>query len=102
MVYTPWRTTSLPLSDEDAEFLYTLVDDTEDAPWMVMSTAQFWSIAAAPDGSFLVSPVTADHVNPERPWPDLDRLREVTEARGFALAPRLTIYPEFVSAPGRD
>jgi FO synthase len=25
-----------------------------------------------------VSPVTADHVNPERPWPDLDRLREVT------------------------
>src|SRR5690606_20057780 len=27
-----------------------------------------------------VSPVTADHVNPERPWPALDRLREVTEA----------------------
>ena len=43
-----------------------------------------------------VSPVTADHVNPERPWPDLDRLREVTEARGHVLAPRLTIYPEFV------
>ncbi|MEM9711512.1 MAG: 5-amino-6-(D-ribitylamino)uracil--L-tyrosine 4-hydroxyphenyl transferase CofH [Actinomycetota bacterium] len=42
-----------------------------------------------------VSPVTADHVNPERPWPDLDRLREVTEARGRTLAPRLTIYPEF-------
>ena len=34
-----------------------------------------------------VSPVTADHVNPERPWPALDRLREVTEARGFALGP---------------
>ena len=34
-----------------------------------------------------VSPVTADHVNPERPWPALDRLRAVTEARGFALAP---------------
>ena len=46
-----------------------------------------------------VSPVTADHVNPERPWPALDRLREVTEARGFALAPRLTIYPEFVAEP---
>jgi FO synthase len=43
-----------------------------------------------------VSPVTADHVNPERPWPDLDRLREVTEARGHTLAPRLTVYPEFV------
>ncbi len=43
-----------------------------------------------------VSPVTADHVNPERPWPDLDRLREVTEGKGHTLAPRLTIYPEFV------
>ena len=43
-----------------------------------------------------VSPVTADHVNPERPWPDLDRLKEVTEAKGHVLAPRLTIYPEFV------
>ncbi|MDY7105446.1 MAG: 5-amino-6-(D-ribitylamino)uracil--L-tyrosine 4-hydroxyphenyl transferase CofH [Actinomycetota bacterium] len=43
-----------------------------------------------------VSPVTADHVNPERPWPDLDRLRAVTEARGHVLAPRLTIYPEHV------
>ena len=42
-----------------------------------------------------VSPVTADHVNPERPWPALERLRKATEARGFALAPRLTIYPEF-------
>jgi FO synthase len=48
-----------------------------------------------------VSPVTADHVNPERPWPALDRLRAVTEDRGFALAPRLTVYPEFVAAPER-
>ena len=43
-----------------------------------------------------VSPVTADHVNPERPWPDLDILRDVTEAKGFVLAPRLTVHPEFV------
>ena len=42
-----------------------------------------------------VSPVTADHVNPERPWPALDRLRAVTEAKGFTLAPRLTVYPEY-------
>ena len=48
-----------------------------------------------------VSPVTADHVNPERPWPALDRLREVTEAKGFTLAPRLTIYPEYVQDPAR-
>lgn len=48
-----------------------------------------------------VSPVTADHVNPERPWPALDRLRSVTEARGHTLAPRLTIYPEYVLEPER-
>ncbi len=42
-----------------------------------------------------VSPVTADHVNPERPWPDLEVLRSVSETHGFQLAPRLTIYPEF-------
>ena len=43
-----------------------------------------------------VSPVTPDHVNPERPWPALDLLRGVTEARGFTLAPRLTVYPPYV------
>jgi FO synthase len=48
-----------------------------------------------------VSPVTADHVNPERPWPALDRLRALTEDRGFALAPRLTAYPEYVLDPDR-
>ncbi|MEL6986139.1 MAG: 7,8-didemethyl-8-hydroxy-5-deazariboflavin synthase CofG, partial [Actinomycetota bacterium] len=48
-----------------------------------------------------VSPITADHVNPERPWPGLDRLREVTEANGHVLAPRLTIYPEYASKPER-
>ena len=46
-----------------------------------------------------VSPVTADHVNPERPWPDRERLRAVTEEAGFELAPRLTIYPEFAIRP---
>jgi FO synthase len=45
-----------------------------------------------------VSPVTPDHVNPERPWPDLDRLRAATEAAGQVLAPRLTVYPEYVRA----
>ena len=48
-----------------------------------------------------VSPVTIDHVNPERPWPALERLQAVTEARGHALAPRLTLYPEFARAPQR-
>jgi FO synthase len=48
-----------------------------------------------------VSPVTADHVNPERPWPAVDLLREATEARGHTLAPRLTLYPEFALDPER-
>lgn len=48
-----------------------------------------------------VSPVTPDHVNPERPWPELDRLRAVTESKGYVLAPRLTLYPEFVGDPRR-
>ncbi|MDQ1521253.1 MAG: synthase [Actinomycetota bacterium] len=46
-----------------------------------------------------VSPVTIDHVNPERPWPALDALRAATDAAGKVLVPRLTIYPEYVRAP---
>ena len=45
-----------------------------------------------------VSPVTPDHVNPERPWPTLDRLRAVTTAAGFTLRERLTVHPEYVRA----
>jgi FO synthase len=48
-----------------------------------------------------VSPVTADHVNPERAWPALRVLREATEAAGHALAPRLTVYPSFALDPER-
>ena len=44
-----------------------------------------------------ISPVTADHVNPERAWPAIDTLAEETSRRGFHLAPRLTVYPEFVA-----
>ena len=48
-----------------------------------------------------VSPVTADHVNPERAWPALDILRQATEVAGHTLAPRLTVYPTFALDPGR-
>ena len=58
-------------------------------------------LAAGIDDWGGVSPVTADHVNPERPWPDLDRLREVTEAAGHVLAPRLTVHPSYVRDAGR-
>ncbi|MGH3997765.1 MAG: 7,8-didemethyl-8-hydroxy-5-deazariboflavin synthase CofG, partial [Pseudonocardiaceae bacterium] len=52
-------------------------------------------LAAGIDDWGGVSPITADHVNPERPWPALDELRTATEAAGHTLAPRLTVYPEF-------
>nr|WP_253763817.1 bifunctional FO biosynthesis protein CofGH [Hamadaea flava] len=42
-----------------------------------------------------VSPVTADHVNPERPWPLIDTLARHTAAAGFQLRERLTIYPGY-------
>ncbi|WP_235038056.1 7,8-didemethyl-8-hydroxy-5-deazariboflavin synthase CofG [Microbacterium sp. 18062] len=43
-----------------------------------------------------VSPLTADHVNPERPWPHIDELAERTASLGFALRERLTAQPEYV------
>jgi FO synthase len=45
-----------------------------------------------------VSPVTPDHVNPERPWPDVDRLAAASAAAGFQLRERLTAYPPYVLA----
>ncbi|HZB32130.1 MAG TPA: bifunctional FO biosynthesis protein CofGH [Streptosporangiaceae bacterium] len=43
-----------------------------------------------------VSPLTPDHVNPERPWPQIDELAARTAAAGCTLRERLTIYPEYV------
>jgi FO synthase len=43
-----------------------------------------------------ISPVTADHVNPERAWPAVAALASECDARGFNLEPRLTVYPEFI------
>jgi FO synthase len=43
-----------------------------------------------------VSPLTLDHVNPERPWPHLDDLAAWSTAAGFTLAERLTVHPEYV------
>ncbi|MBW0088466.1 bifunctional FO biosynthesis protein CofGH [Pseudonocardia sp. KRD-184] len=45
-----------------------------------------------------VSPVTADHVNPERPWPAIDELATRSQAAGFTLRERLTAYPRYVLA----
>jgi FO synthase len=49
-----------------------------------------------------VSPVTIDHVNPEAPWPEVERLHEATAGRGLDLAPRLAVYPEWVSGEWLD
>lgn len=46
-----------------------------------------------------VSPLTPDHVNPERPWPHLDDLADVTRHSGFTLRERLTAHPEYVRRP---
>ena len=45
-----------------------------------------------------VSPLTADHVNPERPWPQIDDLAARSAAQGFELKERLTAYPEYIRA----
>jgi FO synthase len=58
-------------------------------------------LAAGIDDWGGVSPVTIDHVNPERAWPALERLETVTEAAGHTLAPRLTIYPGYALDPER-
>jgi FO synthase len=44
-----------------------------------------------------VSPVTIDHVNPEAPWPETERLEEATRSRGLELAPRLSVYADYVA-----
>jgi FO synthase len=45
-----------------------------------------------------ISPLTPDFINPERPWPHLDQLRQRTQAKGFQLRQRLPVYPEFLPA----
>src|SRR5712691_6264015 len=49
-----------------------------------------------------VSPLTPDHVNPERPWPDIDELAAHTARAGFTLRERLTIYPPYLGEPWLD
>jgi 7,8-didemethyl-8-hydroxy-5-deazariboflavin synthase CofG subunit len=44
-----------------------------------------------------ISPLTPDHINPERPWPGIVELRRRTEAAGYVLRERLAIYPEYAT-----
>ena len=49
-----------------------------------------------------VSPVTIDHVNPEAPWPELERLEAATRAAGLDLAARMPVYPEYIDSAWID
>ena len=44
-----------------------------------------------------VSPFTIDYVNPECPWPQVDRMTEEVESMGFEVRERLPVYPEFIN-----
>jgi FO synthase len=44
-----------------------------------------------------ISPLTPDHINPERPWPGLAELRRRTESAGHELRERLAVYPEYAT-----
>jgi FO synthase len=48
-----------------------------------------------------VSPVTADHVNPEAPWPHLESLAEQTRSAGRVLLERLAIAPPYACQADR-
>src|SRR6476659_10132081 len=46
-----------------------------------------------------VSPLTPDHVNPERPWPNIDKLAALSAEAGFTLRERLAAQPPYVLQP---
>ncbi|MRJ75033.1 7,8-didemethyl-8-hydroxy-5-deazariboflavin synthase [Aeromicrobium sp. SMF47] len=49
-----------------------------------------------------ISPLTPDHVNPERPWPQIDQLVALSAEAGFELRERLTAHPQFLDVPWLD
>jgi FO synthase len=59
-------------------------------------------LAAGVDDFGGVSPVTPDHVNPERPWPHLDGLAALCAAEGFVLTERLAAHPPYLGEPWLD
>jgi FO synthase len=59
-------------------------------------------LAAGIDDVGGVSPLTPDHVNPEKPWPQVEALAAATRAAGFVLRERLTAYPPYLSEPWLD
>ncbi|QIZ34669.1 7,8-didemethyl-8-hydroxy-5-deazariboflavin synthase [Saccharopolyspora sp. ASAGF58] len=68
------------------------------APPNLIGDEQLLMLRAGIDDWGGVSPVTPDHVNPERPWPHIDELAAKTREGGFELRERLTAYPRYVRA----
>ena len=67
-------------------------------PNLVSNTECLALLGAGVDDWGGVSPLTPDHVNPERPWPNLDTLAEITAEAGFELTERTAAQPQFVLA----
>ncbi len=65
-------------------------------PNLVSAAACEALIASGVDDWGGVSPLTPDHVNPERPWPNLDVLADLTAGAGFTLTERLTAQPPYI------
>jgi FO synthase len=64
-------------------------------PNLTPEAYQFYLLAGINDWGG-VSPVTKDHINPEKAWPKLTELKGRTELAGFDLRERLAIYPEYI------
>jgi FO synthase subunit 1 len=64
-------------------------------PNLNIDGAQMFLLAGADDWGG-VSPLTRDYVNPEAPWPELSRLKSLTEELGFKFVERLPVYPEYI------
>lgn len=65
-------------------------------PNLNIDSVQVFLLAGADDWGG-VSPLTRDYVNPEAPWPELERLEALTREMGFKVTERLPVYPKYIS-----
>ena len=65
-------------------------------PNLTPEAYQFYLLAGINDWGG-ISPITADFINPEAPWPSIAELKAATEKAGFELRERLAIYPEYLT-----
>lgn len=48
-----------------------------------------------------ISPLTIDHINPERAWPQISSLQQACQGKGYQLRERLTVYPRYLQQSER-